>query len=348
MKMRTNILILLILNINWLVRAETLKNTPTCHHGIMRLFHWCEQSECTNCTCLSKNHVCKQICNRKKCDQLFCSSPQTCYQSLLVEYGKRKPVVDKLISHTPITQQDCSQSSCKLMKAIRYGKTVSRSFQSCSEGKCGEVNSNTDIAKQFCGDCDKMECSGTHARNCTQLCVFGKCKEIICNAKHCKQLCSHDSTCHLTCGPNAEICEQTCNHGSICNMKCLGKSCKQKCDDAKNCTIVHVTKYKPTTTRTTTTSTTTAQKKPTTTTTTTSTTTTTTTEIDNNIIVILEDEKQKTFEKEERIKNNNNVEVSSFTQTPSSAVKCKLQPVMLLTLTTLTIMILCFFFYDML
>ena len=236
------------------------QTSPACHPGILRLFRWCEQSECSDCTCLSAKHVCKQICNKRQCKLLFCSSPQTCYQSVLVEYGRRKPVVDKLVSHTPITQQDCSQATCKYMKAVRYKDKPSQSFQSCSEGKCGHIYSNADIAKQFCGDCDKMTCTGKHAKNCTQLCVLGECKDMTCNAKHCKQLCSHQSKCTLSCGPNAETCDQTCSHWSTCTMKWKGITRVHQCNDSHNCTEISKTApettQSPTTTTTTTKSTT--------------------------------------------------------------------------------------------
>ena len=271
-KMFTKIMVLLFLIARGVIVTanSNLQTSPACHPAILKLFRWCEQSECTNCTCLSEKHVCKQICNRPSCKRIFCISPQTCYQSVLVEYRKRKPVVDKLIAFTPIAQQDCSQATCKLMKAVRYKGTPSQSFQSCSEGTCGHVYSNADVAKQFCGNCDKMTCTGKHAKNCTQLCVFGQCKDMFCNAKNCRQLCSHQSECTLTCGPNTEVCDQTCSEWSKCTMKWKGVTSVHHCQAGHNCT--ELSRTGPTTTTSTTTTTTTP-----TTTTTTSTTPTTTT-----------------------------------------------------------------------
>ena len=253
--------------------SANLQTSPSCHPAILKLFRWCEQSECSTCTCLSEKHVCKQICNKPSCKRLFCISPKTCYQSVLVEYRKRKPVVDKLIAFTPITQQDCSQATCKQMKAIRYKGTPSQSFQSCSEGTCGHVYSNADVAKQFCGHCDKMTCTGKHAKNCTQICVYGECKDMTCNAKNCRQLCSHQSECTLTCGPKTEVCDQTCSENSKCTMKWKGVTRVHQCYKGHNCT--ELSRTGPTTALPTTTTTTISTTPTTTTTTTTSTTTTT-------------------------------------------------------------------------
>ena len=274
-KMFTKILILTIIGIqcNRVANTNLPRTSPNCHPAILKLFQWCEQSECSTCTCLSQKHVCKQICNKPSCKKLFCISPLTCYQSVLVEYGKRKPVVDKLLSFTPITQQDCSQATCKEMKAIRYKGTPSQSFQSCSEGTCGHVYSNADVAKQFCGHCDKMTCTGKHAKNCTQLCVFGQCKDMTCNAKNCRQLCSHKSECTLTCGPNTEVCDQTCSEWSNCTMKWKGVTKVHQCQGGHNCTEISRTYDTTTLIPTTTTTTTTTISTTTTSTTTTSTTT---------------------------------------------------------------------------
>ena len=190
-----------------------------------------------NCTCISSTNVCKQICENRKCGTLLCSSPQTCFQSVLVTERVKAPKIEKLIAHSPIIQQDCSQGHCKYMKASRYYTVQTRSFQSCSEGSCGHVYSNADHTKQFCGNCEKVTCTGKHAKNCTQICVLGTCKQMICNARYCKQLCSHESTCNLTCGPNTEICDQTCSHGSKCIMNCKGKECLQTCDEKENCVL---------------------------------------------------------------------------------------------------------------
>lgn len=259
-----------------------LHSSPSCHAGIMKLFHWCEQSECRdNCTCISTNRVCKQICGQPVCGVMTCSSPNTCFQSVLLNQDNHLPQINKILSHSPIAQQDCSQGNCRMLKAIRYYSTYTKTFQSCSEGKCDHVYSSGDHAKQFCGNCNKMTCTGSHAENCTQLCVLGHCKQMTCNAKHCKQLCAHQSTCNMTCGANTDICEQTCSHGSTCILNCNSDVCNQTCSDKKRCTVrnLQTTTLSPTITAKETTSTSTPPVK-------TSTQNYTTTRIDNEIVSV--------------------------------------------------------------
>lgn len=216
---------------------DTQHNSPPCHRGILSLFHWCEQSDCTDkCVCRSSN-VCKQICGQDQCNLLNCSTTQTCFQSVLLsEYTMGNPHVLTMLSYSPITQQDCSQGRCDLMKAMRYENQFTRTFQSCSEGNCGHLYSETDHTKQFCGNCKKMTCEGEHAKNCKQICVLGTCENMYCNAKNCDMVCAHEGTCNMTCGPNTENCQQTCSHGSTCTMNCSAKSCKQTCTEENSCT----------------------------------------------------------------------------------------------------------------
>lgn len=218
-----------VLTFSIIVSSSSMqKNNPQCHHGIERLFHWCEQSDCRgDCICCSQ-HACKQICRQAHCNSLYCTTLQPCFQSILLQSAI--PYVKSMLSISPVSYQDCSQGRCELIKAVRYKDQVSKTFQSCSDGNCDHLYSEADSTKQFCGNCKRMTCTGDHASKCTQICVLGVCENMYCNAKSCEMICTHDSTCNMTCGPNTESCQQRCSHGSKCSMNCDSKVCKQTND----------------------------------------------------------------------------------------------------------------------
>ena len=236
--------------------STTSQTTPACHPGMLHVFNWCEQSNCrNNCTCLQQDRVCKQVCALQRCGLLFCTSSLVCHQSVIKESHNPRPVIPRMISYSPRSEQECNEGQCGLLKAMRYTDTVTASFQSCADGTCDNVYSTADHAQQFCGNCKSMKCDGPHSTNCTQFCVMGKCENMVCNAKHCKQYCLHGSDCRLSCGKDTEICEQECAHGSNCTMACNGKKCLQSCKKANNCNKVDLrTTAPPSTTTATTTS----------------------------------------------------------------------------------------------
>ena len=227
--------------------SETKKTTPVCHNGILKLFNWCEQSSCGNgCQCISKSRVCKQFCSKGYCPALYCSSPTTCFQSIITDTWRLTPKLKDMVSHSPLSHQDCSNGYCESVIALRYG-TKTRSFQSCTEGYCKNIKSFADTTKQFCGNCKTMSCEGKYAINCTQLCVLNKCEDVVCRAKSCQQTCLHGSSCNITCTNDVEVCEQKCGEGSTCKMTCNAKLCRQKCGkEGTNCKIERIKYTKPT------------------------------------------------------------------------------------------------------
>lgn len=280
----TNFLILLSVTV--IESSQSLKrsnNFPRCHPGMLHIFNWCEQSDCgRNCTCLEPLRVCKQACDRTQCGLLFCSSPLTCHQSVIKEIAAPSPVIQKMIAHSPRSEQECNKGRCGLLKALRYDGLKTTTFQSCADGNCDKLHSHADVAQQFCGNCRQMKCAGKHATNCTQYCVLGKCPDMTCNAKNCKQLCLHSSECTLTCGPNAKTCNQVCSHKSNCTMRVLNPHARftQSCKHANKCTRVHPPPSGPRTTPTI------GSTTPSTTRATTSTLIVTTTEMSNEVEVI--------------------------------------------------------------
>lgn len=237
--------LLLVLNF-LLTTSEAKKTTPVCHNGILKLFNWCEQSNCgKGCQCISKSRVCKQFCSKGYCPALYCSSPITCFQSIITDTWRLTPKLKDMVSHSPLSHQDCSNGHCESVIALRYG-TKTRSFQSCTEGYCKNIKSFADTTKQFCGNCKTMSCEGKYSINCTQLCVLNKCEDVVCRAKRCQQTCLHGSSCNLTCTNDVEACEQKCGEGSTCKMTCNAKSCRQKCGkEGPNCTAERIRYTKP-------------------------------------------------------------------------------------------------------
>ena len=237
--------LLLVLNF-LLTTSEAKKTTPVCHNGILKLFNWCEQSNCgKGCQCITKSRVCKQFCSKGYCPALYCSSPITCFQNIITDTWRLTPKLKDMVSHSPLSHQDCSNGHCESVIALRHG-TKTRSFQSCTEGYCKNIKSFADTTKQFCGNCKTMSCEGKYSTNCTQLCVLNKCEDVVCRAKRCQQTCLHGSSCNLTCTNDVEACEQKCGEGSTCKMTCNAKSCRQKCGkEGPNCTAERIRYTKP-------------------------------------------------------------------------------------------------------
>lgn len=221
-------------------RRDITKGITKCDAAAGFLYSWCEQSACTHgCRCKNNSKICKQICSGRSCSLLKCTSTKSCRQSALVTEKDKRPFINRMIATSVDVQQDCSQANCRALYTKRYPNMKSKSLQICPLRNCDKIVSHSDISEQLASNTEVMRCSGIHAKNCTQHCVFGHCKHMICKARYCKQSCSHNSRCFMSCGKETEICDQTCNSQSNCHMKCTAKNCHQKCaDDSNNCTII--------------------------------------------------------------------------------------------------------------
>ena len=217
--------------------------TRDCDPRIYQQYGWCEQWECTNnCTCADVKH-CKQYCGERYCKQMNCHTSGTCLQTPYVNYYKKATVqIEKMYANSPFVHQVCTGGLCDRLWADQTKKEskITRYFsvQNCVDGKCKKMRSNTEISKQFCGNCEAMYCFGEFATNCTQKCLGGHCNIMFCQAEYCKQTCSHGSNCSMRCAAGVKQCKQICKIGSKCSLSCDAENCLQDCNGLKHCQII--------------------------------------------------------------------------------------------------------------